>query len=364
MTIRYVGSGGNDANSGLSWALRKLTLNGVEDTPVAAGDTVYVGAGTYRELLTVDVSGTADNPISYIGDYRGANTDGVGGVVRITGSDDDKSATRANCITDGAAARNYRTFAGFQLDTTTNDSLVKLSGGGTNTTIYNCIFLPSGSGSIRLSGTGTNHAVYSCLLWHTQGSGMLVSHSATVSASGIAIYNNTILSGASGILITRVGGITIKNNTFVGRMGRCIYIDTALAGGQTLTVYDNTFYACASTAAITITADGELVEDYNAFYGNAANITGGTPPAIGAHSVAYPLLPDTRWFFEMVNGGRLVTPFDLASYSQLIDLAGTSPSAADMRGTGTVGAQREWGALEYDATLLNAATTRYVMIKH
>ena len=63
MTTRYVGKGGDDANSGLTWALRKLTLNGAEDTPVVAGDTVYVGAGTYRELLTYDVSGGAGTPI-------------------------------------------------------------------------------------------------------------------------------------------------------------------------------------------------------------------------------------------------------------------------------------------------------------
>ena len=62
MTTRYVGPGGSDANSGLTWALRKLTLNGVEDTPVVAGDTIYVGPGTYRETLTVDVSGTAGIP--------------------------------------------------------------------------------------------------------------------------------------------------------------------------------------------------------------------------------------------------------------------------------------------------------------
>src|SRR3972149_365873 len=112
MTLRYVGPGGSDANSGLTWALRKLTLNGVEDTPVVAGDTIYVGPGTYRETLTVDVSGTAGNPITYIGDYSGANTDGIGGVVRITGSDNDQSATRAQCIT-AATTKDYRTFQGF-----------------------------------------------------------------------------------------------------------------------------------------------------------------------------------------------------------------------------------------------------------
>ena len=44
MTTRYIGPGGNNANDGLSWANRKLTLAGVEST-VAAGDTVYVGRG-------------------------------------------------------------------------------------------------------------------------------------------------------------------------------------------------------------------------------------------------------------------------------------------------------------------------------
>lgn len=45
MTTYYVGSGGNNANAGTSWSQRKLTLNGVEDIPVAAGDTVYVAPG-------------------------------------------------------------------------------------------------------------------------------------------------------------------------------------------------------------------------------------------------------------------------------------------------------------------------------
>src|SRR3989304_7878159 len=57
MPTYYVGPGGNDGNSGLTWALRKLTLNGAEDTPVAAGDICWVGPGVYRELLTDDISG-------------------------------------------------------------------------------------------------------------------------------------------------------------------------------------------------------------------------------------------------------------------------------------------------------------------
>ena len=75
MTTYYVGSGGSDAADGLSWANRKLTLNGAEDVSVAAGDTVYVGPGVYRHTLTVDVSGSAGNIITYIADVTGQNTD-------------------------------------------------------------------------------------------------------------------------------------------------------------------------------------------------------------------------------------------------------------------------------------------------
>ena len=45
MATYYVGLGGDNGNSGLSWALRKLTLNGAEDIPVADADIVYVGQG-------------------------------------------------------------------------------------------------------------------------------------------------------------------------------------------------------------------------------------------------------------------------------------------------------------------------------
>ena len=117
MATYYVGIGGNNSNDGTSWANRKLTLNGAEDIPVVAGDTVYVGAGTYREELVCDVAGSDGSPITYIGDYTGANTDGVGGVVRITGSDDDITTTRSYGIY--ASAKTYRTFRGFRIDLTT-----------------------------------------------------------------------------------------------------------------------------------------------------------------------------------------------------------------------------------------------------
>jgi len=347
MTTRYVGIGGNDGNSGLTWALRKLTLNGVEDTPVVANDTIYVGPGTYRELLTCDVSGTAGNPITYIGDYSGVNTDGVGGVVRITGSDNDQTATRASCVLAGAAI-NYRTFQGFSMDGCTGNFISSNSFACTNWIIQKSMFKTMAASSlIRCDTQSNNWTIQECTFFG-QGNAnvVLFFHSSTYSDSANLVQNCLFMTGNPGILSTRVGGITVKNSVFTSRNG--VQVGTALAGGQTVTV-NNCIFAF-ETVALSATVAGEIVENYNTFSGNN---TDRTNTNTGANSVTYPPLFDSRWFFELVSGkGRMVSPFDLASYSQLVNLAGTSPSTTDMRGTAVIGAQREYGALEYDPTLL------------
>ena len=356
MTTRYVGPGGSDANSGLTWALRKLTLNGVEDTPVVAGDTVYVGPGTYRELLTVDVSGTAGNPITYIGDYSGVNTDGIGGVVRITGSDNDQTATRGSCIT--ATTKTYRTFRGFNLDTTTGN-IINAATACSNWVIDQCLFPISGVGfPIVFSGTAAGFAIQNCSF---QGSnqGIVFTHTSTVDNAGHTIENclfNAMQSRT--ISSTRVGGITVRNCSFIGGVSTGVRVDTALTGGQTVTVNNCVF--CSLAVAMQAVNVGEIVENYNSFW---SNTTDRTNVNTGANSNTYPPYTDPRWLYELISGkGRMLSSFDLASFSQLVNLAGTSPTTTDMRGTAVIGAQREWGALEYDLDLkLRASRARFLI---
>jgi hypothetical protein len=59
MTTYYVRKSGNDSNGGTdpdtdAW----LTIDKAANT-VAAADTVYVGAGVYRELVTMDTPGSS-----------------------------------------------------------------------------------------------------------------------------------------------------------------------------------------------------------------------------------------------------------------------------------------------------------------
>jgi hypothetical protein len=346
MTTYYVGSGGDNGNNGTTWALRKATLNGAEDIPVAANDTVYVGPGTYRESLTVDVSGAAGQPITYIGDYSGTNTDGVGGVVRITGSDNDQSATRASCIT--ASSKNYRTFRGFHMGLTTGTVMALTS--PANWIIEQCVLAEWVARVKGIQPTGADQlavTIRNCAFLNIGDSGIYFSHNPAVDNAG-HVVENCLFTGARDRAIgtERVGGITIKNCTILS-VGAGVQVTAALTAGQTVTV--NNCIIHRAIEPLKATSLGELVEDYNAI--SSAGGTDRTNVAVGANSNTYPLIPDTRWFFEAVGGGGILSPWDMASYCQLVNVAGTSPTTTDMRGTSVQGAQREWGALEYDSTL-------------
>lgn len=83
MTVYYVrASMGNDGNTGLSPAQAWLTVDKAANE-VAAGDDVYIGAGVYRETVTIDTSGTNGSEIRWFGDIDGAQT-GDNGLVVIT----------------------------------------------------------------------------------------------------------------------------------------------------------------------------------------------------------------------------------------------------------------------------------------
>ena len=47
----------------------------------------------------------------------------------------------------------------------------------------------------------------------------------------------------------------------------------------------------------------------------------------------------------------MATPFDLASYSPIVNVASATAPAADLRGSAIIGANRELGPLEYDPSL-------------
>lgn len=352
MTTYYVGSGGNDGNNGTSWATRKLTLNGAEDVPVAAGDTVYVGPGVYRELLTCDVSGTAGNPITYIGDVTGEHTDGIGGIVRITGSDNDTTATRANCVT--ASGKNYRTFRGFTFDLT-SAALVSNGSSCSNWIVEHCAFGDGASNAYSSNTAGNDITIQSCVFYGVRATHAVIYLNAGSARdnSNILIQNCLFLFSGTAIQDARIGGVVVKNCTFLG-CNRHIQVSSALTVGQTLTANNNIF-AGAQYRSLESTTSGELAENYNAFYGNA---TDRTTTGTGANSVAYPplLLPPT-----LLAGIRYPWQFgNLSEWSALRALAGTGMAADGLFGVArpATDGKKSWGAVQYVEPRRDTGTKR------
>ncbi len=340
MTTYYVGPGGNNGNAGTSYALRKLTLNGAEDIPVVAGDTVIVAPGTYREALTVDVSGSAGNPITYDADITGYRTDGVGGTVRVTGSDNDTTATRAVCIT--ATSKDYRTFRGFAFDTTTG-ILVSLITACGNWIVEDCWFEGQNAAStaINLAGTGINNLIRRCVFGWTRGVGIGITHSATVDNAGHLIENCLFINSTSqAVRIDRVGGVTVRNCFISGASGG-VRVFTALTAGQLCTV-NNCIIMC-SGAALQATTTAEFSDNFNTLWSNSADRVNVTA---GGSSVAFPPLFAPPQLFA-----GLALPWQigmLSSASPLAGKVGLTEPAHDLYGRArpATAAKNSWGPIQ------------------
>ena len=131
--------------------------------------------------------------ITYIGDVTGENTDSVGGIVRITGSDNDQSATRNYTVS--IDSKDYRTFRGFSLDTTVAETFY-MNNGCTYVIIEDCV-VENGANTalIRTNGTGqSNITIRRCLLPSSRSHGIQYYHSATVDNCS-HLVENCIISG-------------------------------------------------------------------------------------------------------------------------------------------------------------------------
>lgn len=342
----YVGPTSAGSANGTSWANRYGSLNSAEDKPVSAGDRVICGPGVYREQLTVDVSGSSGNPIVYVADTSGALTDGVGGPVRITGSDNDQTATRATCVT--ATSKDYRTFRGFAFDTTSGIS-VSLITACSNWIVEDCHFnAPASANCVSLAGTGTGNTVRRCVFLGGSQPHIVISHSGTVSTSGHLVENCVMVGSGQGIgvRIDRVGGVAIKHCLVLG-CAQGVRVVTALAAGQTTTLNNSIIAGCA-TGLQAVTAPGtneEITENYNNLFGNNAARSN---VSTGANSQAYPILfaPPV-----LLAGYRYPwNPFDLSQWSALRRIAGTSMSSDGLFSITrpATDSKKSWGPIQYN----------------
>src|SRR5688572_29890318 len=84
MTTYYVRKSGSDSNAGTSPAAAWLTIGkALGASGISSGDTLYIGSGVYREMITVNMT----NPVAetfIVGDIDGSRTGDAPGEIRIT----------------------------------------------------------------------------------------------------------------------------------------------------------------------------------------------------------------------------------------------------------------------------------------
>jgi hypothetical protein len=258
-------------------------LTGAEDIPVAAGDTVYVGPGVYREKLTVDVSGAAGTPIIYIGDVTGCYTDGIGGLVRWTGSADDIALTRDHCIE--ATSKNYRSFRGFMLDMCSSHVL-HITTGALFWTIQDCWVacgLLDGLYLTCVAADVPGHEIERCWFWGAYNLNYGIRFSGATQKTDNEVRNCVFMGDPyCGVGVLGAGGTDISDCYFQMDTLYSVRATSLPAGYTAATAKNCVLVGGTSFYAATL---GFLLEDHNSI-----NSAAGLNVAAGANSdTAMPL---------------------------------------------------------------------------
>lgn len=251
MAIYYVGKGGSDSNDGSTWALRKLTIDAAVSLATTAGDIVYVGAGTYRETVTLNASGSSGSPITLFGDVTGEYTDGIGGEIVITGSDDDADGDRTNVI--AGSSRTYWTFRNITFEAGTGTVIESL---GANCSMYDCRVDASDSANKRYGAAfGTSAIIVGCEFINGDAAALGVGTGSRV--------ERCYFEGAAWGVESSGNTVKVYNCWFNYCQFGFVHFGGGLTGAQRCEFYSNVFSNTTGTVAFCSGSDGSTLADGN-----------------------------------------------------------------------------------------------------
>src|SRR5215831_11808392 len=288
MATRYVRKSGLDTNGGTSPSDAWLTIGkALGATGLASGDLLYIGAGTYREQVTVNMT-SATVETKLVADVDGTHCGDVGEVIWTAWTTNDSTVPSSS----PALALNTRdfltfegiTFVGGPLD----GSTVNGASLSTDLTFRRCIFVGGGQyQNVRLSIVATaavNYLFENCIFFIGSNALDLEPTNPVADYDANIIVRNCIFLYAKTAVLVNIGGA----NT--GRMGGVQVINCVghcpsnffnMVG--TSTTYPGRVYGCIifdGNAAIVSNQTGGIVEDYNLLVTSAAR----SNTAIGTNS--------------------------------------------------------------------------------
>jgi parallel beta-helix repeat protein len=235
----YVSTGGNDANNGaLSTPFRTISHGASLAQP---GDTVYVRAGVYNDLVRISSKGTSTAHVG-IRAYPGELP-----VIDGTGT-----AASTDLVVFSNA--QYVDFSGFEVRNSTHigicvypGSFLTISGNNVHGSVRNGIWAGYSSFGTTSDLTISGNTVWNNVLENQNRTmtGGWAQAIGTQSANRVTISGNTVYQNyGEGIAYVLSDGGTIKNNTVYDNYSVEIYLDNA----QTTTVDSNLAYTTGNSA--------------------------------------------------------------------------------------------------------------------
>ncbi len=269
MTNYFVRVTGSDAADGLTPATAWLTIGkALGAAGIASGDTVYLGAGTYRQVVTVAMTNPTGTT-QIIGDVTGEHTGDAGEVIWSAAlTNDETAASSSACV--NLAGRDFLTFKNITFigGTGTNQCINGQSTSDSlSITIEDCTFFGAGTSGqlVRFlwgANSVANFTARRCRFHAGQNSTGLyfqaVPHTARWDL-GITVEHCLFVGGA-GIALAKSGSNTFNPGGGVARYCTFIACDPAvddnIAGWSPLTpftVYGCVGYGCSASLNINST---------------------------------------------------------------------------------------------------------------
>ena len=164
MATYYVRKTGSDSNAGTSASAAWLTVGkAIGASGAASGDTIYVGAGTYREVPTITLAPSAETRI--VADVTGQYT-GDAGEVRLTAYTTDDSTAPSSSVLLAPSTKNYYTWENWTFVAGANS--LATFGTSNNWQFKDCTFIGRIAGASTMltattaAGVASNLAFYRC----------------------------------------------------------------------------------------------------------------------------------------------------------------------------------------------------------
>jgi hypothetical protein len=181
----YVRKTGNDGSNGLSAATAFKTIKKAA-TVASAGDTVFVGAGTYTDKNEVKNDGTSTNPIRFVADSSGAQTGDAGDVIidkkESFKMDGDDYIEIDGFIFDGDEAMvSWKNSIGGVLENCEfRNGKKPILLNGVTVTVDNCYIHDNDESGIEIDGSSSNVTIKFCRVVFNTKKGIVIKKAAQV----------------------------------------------------------------------------------------------------------------------------------------------------------------------------------------